>query len=141
MSGDAGYEFFDVEADVGVRAWGSTRAAAFAQAALGVLAVSVDPASVEAREIREVRAQADSPERLLVTWITECLYVHEIEGFATHRVDVLDIGGGRVVGLLVGEELDAKRHHLGTVVKAVTLHGLSISETSDRVEVRIIVDV
>ena len=137
----AGYEFFDVEADVGVRAWGPTRATAFGQTALGVLAVIVDPASVEARETREVRAQADSPERLLVAWINECLYVHEIEGFAARGVDVLDIDGGRVVGLLAGEELDVERHQLGTVVKAVTLHGLSITETPGRVEIRIIVDV
>lgn len=137
----AGYEFFDVEADVGVHAWGPTRAAAFGQAALGVLALIVDPASVEARETREVRAQADSAERLLVAWINECLYVHEIEGFVARRVDVLAIDDGRVVGLLAGEEVDVQRHQLGTVVKAVTLHGLSLSETQERVQARVIVDV
>jgi SHS2 domain-containing protein len=141
VSSDTGYEFFDVETDVGVRAWGPTRAAAFAQGALGVLAVSVDPASVEARETREVRAQADSPERLLVAWIGECLYVHEIEGFVVRRVEVLDMNGGHVVGLLAGEEIDATRHRLGTVVKAVTFRGLSVSETPDRVELRVIADV
>lgn len=69
-----------VEADVGVRAWGPTRAEAFAQAALGVMALTVLPDEVEARESREVRAQAESPEALLVAWVNECLYVHEIEG-------------------------------------------------------------
>jgi tRNA nucleotidyltransferase (CCA-adding enzyme) len=137
----AGYEFFDVEADVGVRAWGPTRAAAFGQAALGVLAVTADPASVEPRETREVRAQADSALRLLAAWINECLYVHEIEGFVARRVDVLDLDDGRVVGLIAGEEIDVQRHRLGTVVKAVTLHGLALSETPGRVEARIVVDV
>ena len=76
-----GWEHFETEADVGVEAWGPTRAEAFAQAALGVFALIVKPEEVAEREHREVRAQADSPERLLASWINECLYVHEIEGF------------------------------------------------------------
>ena len=75
----AGWEHFEVEADVGVRGWGDTRAAAFAQTTLGVFALLVEPAEVDAREQREVRAQADGPESLLVAWIDECLYVHDIE--------------------------------------------------------------
>src|SRR2546426_191931 len=87
----AGWEQFDVDADVGVRAWGPTRAEAFAQAALGVFALIVSPDEVDEREHREVRAQADSPETLLVNWINECLYVHEIEGFVAHRITVLRV--------------------------------------------------
>jgi len=132
-----GYEFFEMEAGVGVRAWGPTRAVAFGHAALGVLAYVVDPASVEVRETREVRAQGDSPERLLVAWINECLYVHEIEGFVARHVDVLDIDDRRVVGLLAGEELDVRRHPPGKVIKSVTLHGLSLTETPGRVEARV----
>ena len=96
----AGFERFDVAADVGVRAWGRTRAEAFAQAALGVLALAVAPDAVEARERREVRAQGDSPEALLVHWVNECLYVHEIEGFAVRRVEVLACGDALVHGVL-----------------------------------------
>jgi tRNA nucleotidyltransferase (CCA-adding enzyme) len=137
VSAAAGYEFFEEAADVGVRAWGPTRAAAFSQAALGVLALVVDPAAVEVRETREVRAQADSPERLLAAWISECLYLHEIEGFVARRVDVLHVDGGRVVGLLAGEELDARRHSLG---RAVTGHRLSLTEAPGHVEARVIVE-
>ena len=77
----AGWEHFEVEADVGVHGWGESRAAAVAQATLGVFALMVDPAEVEPREVREVRAQADGPETLLVAWIEESLYVHDIEGY------------------------------------------------------------
>src|SRR5436853_6655955 len=86
---EAGWEHFDVEADVGVRAWGPTRAEAFAQAALGVLALIVAPEQVEAREAREVRAQSETPETLLVAWVNECLYVHANEGFVVRPVQVL----------------------------------------------------
>jgi SHS2 domain-containing protein len=138
---ERGWEHFEVEADVGIRAWGPTRAAAFAEAALGVLALTVEPASVEEREGREVRAQADGPETLLVAWIDECLYVHEIEGFVTRRVEVTECSDSLVHGRLLGEPLDPGRHRLGTVVKAATLHGVSVEAAETRHEVRVIVDV
>jgi len=136
-----GWEHFETEADVGIRAWASTRAEAFAQAALGVFALIVAPEEVVEREHREVRAQADSVERLLVGWINECLYVHEIEGFAVHRVEV-DLCEEHVVhGVLHGEELDLGRHRPGTVVKAATLHQVAVTDSAGRHEVRVIVDV
>ena len=138
---DAGWEHFETEADVGVHAWAPTRAGAFAQAALGVFALIVRPDEVEEREHREVRAQADSPERLLVGWINECLYVHEIEGFVVRRVEVDTCTETVVHGVLHGEEVDTARHQLGTIVKAATLHRVSVTESGGRHEARVIVDV
>src|SRR5213594_3285601 len=107
---DAGYEQFEVEADVGIRAWGPTRAEAFAQAALGVLALVADPATVTAREAREVRAQADGPETLLAAWIDECLYVHEIEAFVVSRGEVPACSDTVVHGIGARGDLDAAHH-------------------------------
>jgi SHS2 domain-containing protein len=141
LSTGAGWEHFETEADVGVRAWAATRADAFAQAALGVFALIVRPEEVEARERREVRAQADSRERLLIGWINECLYVHEIEGFVVRRVDVDACSDTVIHGVLHGEEMDISRHRPGTIVKAATLHRVVVAESSGRHEVEIIVDV
>lgn len=138
---DAGWEYFDVQADVGVRAWGRTPAEAFAQAALGALALIARPDEVEEREVREVRAQGESPESLLVNWINECLYVHEVEGFVAHRVEVTVCEATLAHGVLHGEAVDARRHRLGTVVKGATFHGVTVKETEGRHEVRLIVDV
>lgn len=141
MNTPAGYEHFEVEADVGVRAWAPTLAEAFAQTALGVFALIVPPEDVAERETREVRAQGDGLETLLVSWINECLYVHEIEGFAVHRVSVTVKPGTFVHGVLHGEPVDPDRHRLGTVVKAATLHGVAVTEHPDRHETRLVVDV
>lgn len=136
-----GWEHFETEADVGVEAWGATRAEAFAQASLGVFALIVKPEEVQERERREVRAQADSPERLLASWINECLYVHEIEGFVVHRVEVDTCTTTLVHGVLHGEELDPGRHRLGTIVKAATLHRLAVGEDGGLHRVSVVVDV
>jgi SHS2 domain-containing protein len=141
MTADAGYEYFDVEADVGVRAWGPSLAVALAEAARGVLALAIGPEEVVERDRREVRAQGDTREALLVNWVNECLYVHEIEGFATRRVEVTAFAGGSIHGLLHGEEIDTSRHRPGTVVKAATHHRVSVQEAPGTAEVRLIVDV
>jgi protein archease len=138
---DAGYEHFDVEADVGVRAWGRTRAEAFAQAAVGVFAIVAERDGIAARETREVRAQAEGPEGLLVAWIDECLYVHEIEAFVVRDVEVTACSDTVVHGVLHGEPLDPARHRLGTVVKGATMHGIAVGASERGHEVRLIVDV
>lgn len=137
----AGYDHFDVEADVGIRAWGPTRADAFAQAATGVLALIVAPDEVEERERREVRAQGDSPEALLVNWINECLYVHEIEGFVVRRVEVDACHDALVHGVLHGEAIDTRRHRPGTIVKGATFHAAAVVERDGGWEATLIVDV
>jgi tRNA nucleotidyltransferase (CCA-adding enzyme) len=137
----AGWEHFDVEADVGVRGWGPTRAEAFAQTTLGVFALIVPLDDVEARETREVRAQAEGPTSLLVAWIDECLYVHEIEGFVVRRVEMTRCDDTLAHGLLHGEAVDPGRHRLGTVVKGATYHTAAVGLHDGVHEARLIVDV
>ena len=135
------FEHFEVEADVGVRAWGASRAEAFAHAAEGVFALVVAPSAVASTETREARAQGASLEALLVNWLNECLYVHEIEGFAVARVEVDTYRDDLVHGVLHGEPIDPSRHPLGTIVKAVTHHKVEVRESPGRVDVQVIVDI
>jgi SHS2 domain-containing protein len=127
--------------DGGVQAWGSSRAEAFARAAEGVFALGVSPARVASQETREVRAQGDTAEALLVNWLNECLYVHEIEGFAVARIEIDACREGFVHGTLHGEALDPARHPFRTIVKAATHHQVEIRQTADRVDVRVVIDV
>jgi SHS2 domain-containing protein len=136
-----GWEHFEVEADVGVRGWGPTRADAFAQVTLGVYALLVSPEQLEPRERREVRAQAEAPESLLVTWIDECLYVHEIEGFVARSVEMRVCTDTLAHGVLHGEPVDPGRHRVGTVVKGATYHQVRVGIRDGVHEARIIVDV
>jgi SHS2 domain-containing protein len=138
---ESSWTHFEMEADVGVHAWGPTRAEAFARAAEGVFALIVAPTTVTTTESREARAQGGSPEALLVNWLNECLYVYEIEGFAVARVEVDTCRDDLVHGVLHGEPLDPARHPLGTIVKAATHHQVEVRGTPGRVDVRVVVDV
>src|SRR5207253_3966771 len=63
-----------------VVARGGTLPQAFIEAVLGLFALAVDPAAVDPREAREIRAHGASLEALLAHWIGECCYVREMEG-------------------------------------------------------------
>jgi hypothetical protein len=71
----------------GIRVRAATVPEAFARAALEIAARAFDPETVEERDVREVRAHGESVEALFANWINECLYVHEVEGFAWRRVE------------------------------------------------------
>lgn len=135
------FDYFEVAADVGLRGWGPTLEAAFRQTGLGLFALMVEPASIEERESREVRAQGDTSETLLVNWLNDCLYVHDVEGFVARRIEFPIFEVRRLHSLLWGEEVDPKRHRLGTVVKAATYHQLTIRQANGGWEIRIILDI
>ena len=127
--------------DGAVRAWAREGRDAFARAAEGVFSLIADPATVTPTERREVRAQATSDEALLVTWINECLYVHEIEGFVVHDVEMTVCTDTLAHGYLHGEPLDQTRHRIGGVVKGATYHQTALTVQEGVHEARLIVDV
>ena len=136
-----GWEHFEVAADVGVHAWGPTLPACFRQCALGVFDLIVPLAAVVPVERREAAAQGDSPEALLVNWVNELLYLHEVEGFAVRDVEPPRIDGLRLHGVVSGEPLDPARHPRGALVKAATFHGLAVETGPGRVSVRLVLDI
>lgn len=127
---------------------GGTLRQAFIQAALAMFALVVDPQTVEPREVREVRAHGVSLEALLVHWIGECGYVHEMEGFVCHTIDftVFDVerrvGGEplRLHGFVHGEEMDPARHRPTATIKGVSPRAVSIRAIADGYEIRLTVE-
>ena len=106
-----------------LRATGATLPEAFARIALGLFAAAVDPATVAEDDVREVRAHGGGVPALLRAFLQECLYVHEVEGFACRAIDfvVFDAASGaggetvRLHALLKGESIDPARHRVSPV--------------------------
>ena len=141
MSGPPeGWEYFEVPADVGVRAWGATLEACFRQCGLAVFNLIVPLEAVSPAEGREVGARGESAETLLVNWVNELLYLHDIEGFAVRDVQLPRIEGDRVHALLTGEPVDPARHPRGILVKAATFHELALVREPGRVSARLVLD-
>jgi SHS2 domain-containing protein len=132
-----GYEYFDVAADVGVVAWGEDLPGCLRQCALGVFNLIVSAESVQPLESREVFARGGSVEALLVNWLDECLYVHDLEGFAVADATPPEVAATGVHGLLHGEPIDPLRHARG-VVKG--FRDPEVTEAPGRVIARVVLN-
>jgi len=112
---------------------------AFGRIALMLFAAVVDPAEVGDVEVREVRAHGGGLSALLRQWLEECLYVHEVEGFACRAIDFAVFeatprAGGepvRLHALLRGEPLDLERHQPRAAVRGVSSDGVLVERDGD----------
>jgi tRNA nucleotidyltransferase (CCA-adding enzyme) len=126
----AGYEHFPHGADVGLRGYGPTRAAAFEQAALALTAAITDPARIEPREPVAIRCSAPDDEMLLVEWLNELVYAMSTLGmlFSRFRVRIRD---GELVATAWGEPVDPARHQPAVEIKGATYTALDVREEPD----------
>ncbi len=136
-----GFELFEVTADRGIRAWAPDLAGLFRAAAMGLWSLIVEPEGVRPAQRLRVVAEASDPETLLVAWLNELLYLHEVKAFAAADIGVEEVTQSRVRGEIRGERLDPARHRLVGHVKAVTYHGLLVQGGPGGWEARVIVDV
>ncbi|GBD42593.1 Protein archease [bacterium HR40] len=137
----AGYEHFPHGADVGVRGFGPTKAAAFEQAALALTAVITDPATVEPREPVAIRCSAPDDELLLVEWLNEVIYAMATLDmlFSRFRVTIQD---GELVATAWGEPVDRARHRPAVEIKGATYTALAVRrEPNGRWVAECVVDV
>ena len=80
---ESGFALLDHTADIGVRAWGPTPAAAFNAAAQGMYAIALggDVAGATGPAIeRTIAVSGDTWPDLLVNWLAELLYLLSVEG-------------------------------------------------------------
>lgn len=124
------WEHFAHEADVGVRGLGATRESAFAQAALAMIAVITDPASVEARQALAIECHSDDVELLLADWLNALIYEMATRRMLFGRFEVA-IGDGRLRATAWGEPVDVARHRPAVEVKGATYTELAVRRGAD----------
>jgi SHS2 domain-containing protein len=119
-----GFELLEHTADVGIRARGATLEEAFEQATLGLAEVLGAPRP-GAGEPVAVAVTAGDPGALLVDWLNEVLWLHEVRGHAAvAAVHVERVTGDRAAGSVTFSSTG--RPADGTFVKAVTYHRLRV---------------
>ena len=134
------YNTFEHTADVGIEARGATLEEAFANAARGMFSIIVDGSDISAREKREISLEAAmDEEQLLVDWLSELLYVHDVEGLVFDSFDITIDDGLQAVAR--GEPYSREKHGYGSEIKAVTYHLLAIKRTKKGVEINVLFDI
>ena len=117
---------------------------AFARIGLALFAAAVDPASVDETEVREVRAHGAGIPALLRRWLEECLYVHEVEGFACRSIefvvfDASPAAGGEPVRLhafLRGEPVEPTRHRVRSLIRGIGSDDPTVEALQEGFQVR-----
>jgi tRNA nucleotidyltransferase (CCA-adding enzyme) len=119
------WEHFPHGADVGVRGFGASPAAAFEQAA-SALTAAVTSAKVEQKLSVEVSCEAPDLELLFVEWLNSVIYEMAVRRLLFGRFAVR-IEGTRLKGTLWGEPVDAARHAPACEPKGATYAALKVA--------------
>lgn len=123
---NAHWEHFEHGADVGVRGFGPTPAAAFEQAALALVAVVTDPAGVAPRERVDLACEAPDDELLLVAWLNAVVTEMAARRMLFGRFEVR-IDGHRLTARAWGEPASVARHQPAVEVKGATCTALGVA--------------
>ena len=84
------FEYFDVTADIGIRAWGNTINELFENAAIAVTSLIIDPNNIEKKIQKDIQVHGNDLSSLLINWITELLILRDSEGilFSSFKVEI-----------------------------------------------------
>lgn len=138
------FEYFEVTAEVGIRAWGKSLSEAFAEAARALFELMVDTKSVRPQHTISIALSAESLELLLADWLNRLILERDRAGyvFSAFHVKITSHGQGfALTGEIAGEPLDRARHDPRIDVKAVTYNTLHVLEQPDRVQVECVLDI
>ncbi len=138
---DRGFESFEVTADEGLRAWGRSMEEAFVNAARGMLDLIVDSKGLHPLESRRIRVKGKDREALLVAWLSELLYLFEVEGFLPVEYEIVSLDDQQLEAMVRGDILDPARHSVKGLVKAATYHLLEVKEVAGKWQVQVVLDV
>ena len=123
---DEHWEHFEHAADIGVRGFGATRAAAFEQAALALTAVVTDPAGVSEVLAVPIACAADDDEQLLVDWLNAIVYEMAVRRMLFGSFEV-ELDGHALRATAHGEATSVARHRPAVEVKGATYTALKVA--------------
>ena len=128
------YEFIEHTGDIGIRDYGETLQELFINAAQGLFDAVADLSTVNVTTQTEIEVSSESLEELMVAWLDELNFRHEVEEIFFREVEIREISQTpcRIVALASGEPVDFAKHTVYTEIKSITYHQLTVEQTSDR---------
>ena len=136
------FEFFDVTADAGFWAYGSTLEESFENAGLAMFEIMTDTDCVSPLIKKEFTIESEDKVSLLYDWLEELLFLHDVEFllFSRFKVVISPLEEGYELKAEVwGDEINRKTHEQRDEVKAVTFHLMEVNEEPE-FKVQVILD-
>jgi SHS2 domain-containing protein len=134
------FEILDHTADIGLIVYGEDLKTLFENAGEAFFHLITDLRGVKQKEERQVELKGESLERLMVDWLSELLYLHDVESFLFKKFKVEVIGEEGLRAKVKGEHFQEGAHVIKTGVKAVTHHQIQVKRENGGWRARVILD-
>ncbi|HWR24951.1 MAG TPA: archease [Methanosarcina sp.] len=138
------YEYLEHTADAKFLAYGNTLEEVFENAALAMFNVMIDTEKLSGDLKREILLNSSDLETLLVDWLSELLYLFEVEEiiFRDFRVENIKEDNGKysIKALASGEKYYPESHPFETEIKAVTYSQLELKKIPEGWRAQVVVD-
>lgn len=135
------YEILDHTADASVRVYGKSFEEILRSSALAMMDLITDRETVQPEQEIEIEAMGETDEGVLVNWLQEVLFQHQVKKMFFCEFEVEMIDENRVKGKAFGEKINPEKHEFGTEIKGISYHGLKLERVNDRLETDIIFDI
>lgn len=137
------FEFFEVTADVGYKAYGKTLEESFENAALAMFEVITDTSKIEPEIERKIEVESEDECALLYDWLSEFLVILDVDYLVFSKFEVKiekHDDGFSLDGTAWGEEFNPEIHESRAEVKAVTYHLMDVKKDNGYM-VQVILDI
>ena len=134
------FEILDHTADIGLVIYGENLKALFGNAGEAFFRLITDLRKVRRRIERRINIGGESLDRLMVDWLSELLYLHDVENLLFQRFKVESVGKDGLKAIVKGEPFREGVHVIKTEVKAVTYHRIEVRQEKGGWRAQVILD-
>lgn len=134
------WEHYPHTADMGIRGFGESMEEAFANAAVALVAVNVEPEKIQQETKIQITCREDDRELLFIAWLSNILYEMSTRKmfFSKFQVEIKD---GKLTGCVWGEKIDLEKHEPCTEIKGISYSDLKVSQENGKWIAQCIVDI
>ncbi len=134
------FEVLNHTADIGLIVYGKNLKSLFENAGKAFFHLITDLKKVRLRTEKRIEIRKESLECLMVDWLTELLYLHEVENLLFKEFKVESVGEEGLRARVKGEAFQEGVHVIKTGVKAVTYHQIEVRKRKEGWRTQIIFD-
>lgn len=134
------FKILDHTADVGVIVYGRDLKALFENAGGAFFHLISDLRKVKSRIEKRIEIGGEPLERLMVDWLSQLLYLHDVENLLFKKFRVESVGEDGLKATAAGEPFQEEVHVIKTQVKAVTYHQIKVYQEDEGWKAQIIFD-
>ena len=134
------FEILDHTADIGLIVHGENLKVLFENAGEAFFHLITDLRKVRRRIERRIDIGGESLDRLMVDWLSELLYLHDVENLLFKGFKVESVGEDGLRAVVKGEPFQEGVHVIKTGVKAVTYHQIEVRQEDGSWRAQVIFD-